>query len=386
VNRGRRLELEWSERQDRTCLRILGWTQTELRDLGELPVSELSRRLAVFPRELLQAGVDLRTIQPIAGHFEVDQDLIYFIPRFPFLDGMGYALLVHPTLEGEGIDKAEVWAVQRPSPEATPTTEVVAIYPSADQLPVNLLRFYVQFSGPMSEDWATRSVHVRRADSNQQLEDVFVPMEPELWDPERRRLTILLDPGRVKRGLAPNEEAGYPLVEGVAIIVSIDSKFRDAAGFPLRASVERRYEIGPPVRLKVNPAIWRYRWPAAGSTDPLTVEFDRSLDHALLQHSLWVSSEAGEPLAGRVSVDPGERRWRFRPESPWKEGRYQVMVDPRLEDLAGNSLIRVFDRDLTRAEDDPNYTGQVAIDFTCPQTPTPLHPNLTSRAGPKSQS
>jgi hypothetical protein len=171
---------------------------------------------------------------------------------------MCYALLVHSALEGEGVDKAEVWTIQRPSPEAIPTTEVVAIYPSADQLPVNLLKFYVQFSGPMSEDWATRSVHVRRADNNQQLEGVFVPMEPELWDPERRRLTILLDPGRIKRGLAPSEEAGYPLVEGVAIIVTIDPKFRDAAGFPLRTAVERRYEIGPPVRLKVDPKNWRY--------------------------------------------------------------------------------------------------------------------------------
>jgi hypothetical protein len=378
VNRGRRLELEWSERQGRTCLRILGWTQTELRELGESPVAELSRGLAVFPSELLQAGLGSRTIQPIAGHFEVDQDSIYFIPRFPFLDGMCYALLVHSALEGEGVDKAEVWTIQRPSPEAIPTTEVVAIYPSADQLPVNLLKFYVQFSGPMSEDWATRSVHVRRADNNQQLEGVFVPMEPELWDPERRRLTILLDPGRIKRGLAPSEEAGYPLVEGVAIIVTIDPKFRDAAGFPLRTAVERRYEIGPPVRLKVDPKNWGYHWPTAGSTDPLTVEFDRPLDHALLQHSLWVNQETGEPLAGGVSVGPGERCWRFRPESPWEEGRYQVMVDPRLEDLAGNSLIRVFDRDLTRAEDVPNHAGRVAIDFTCPQAPTPPHPNLTN--------
>jgi hypothetical protein len=55
-----------------------------------------------------------------------------------------------------------------------------------------------------------------------------------------------------------------------------------------------------------------------------------------------------------------------------------VMVDPRLEDLAGNSLIRVFDRDLTRAEDDPNHAGRVAIDFTCPQAPTPLPPDLSS--------
>jgi hypothetical protein len=42
-----------------------------------------------------------------------------------------------------------------------------------------------------------------------------------------------------------------------------------------------------------------------------------------------------------------------------------VTVDPLLEDLAGNSLVRVFDRDLTRAEDAPADLHQVAVDFMC---------------------
>lgn len=42
-----------------------------------------------------------------------------------------------------------------------------------------------------------------------------------------------------------------------------------------------------------------------------------------------------------------------------------MKVDSRLEDLAGNSLIRVFDRDRLRAEDAPVDVPYVAIDFTC---------------------
>jgi len=39
------------------------------------------------------------------------------------------------------------------------------------------------------------------------------------------------------------------------------------------------------------------------------------------------------------------------------------MVDPALEDLAGNSVSRVFDRDLTRPEDEPRETGPVVVTF-----------------------
>jgi hypothetical protein len=95
------------------------------------------------------------------------------------------------------------------------------------------------------------------------------------------------------------------------------------------------------------------------------VEFDRPLDHALLEHCLWVNYAAGGALAGRGTTGPEERSWRFEPQSPWEEDRYLVVVDPRLEDLAGNSVIRVFDRDLLRAEDAPADARHVAIDFTC---------------------
>ena len=51
---------------------------------------------------------------------------------------------------------------------------------------------YVHFSSPMSEGWAARAVRVLRADNDEPLEGVFLAMEPELGDRERRRLTLLL--------------------------------------------------------------------------------------------------------------------------------------------------------------------------------------------------
>ncbi len=44
---------------------------------------------------------------------------------------------------------------------------------------------------------------------------------------------------------------------------------------------------------------------------------------------------------------PDERSWRLVPAEPWQAGPYELVVDGILEDLAGNSLTRVFDRDRT---------------------------------------
>jgi hypothetical protein len=355
----RSLDLTWSAYEGRECLCVRGWSAVEIRELRTLPVAELSRRFAVLPSKVAEASRNLRGLQPVAGRFEVTDDAVVFLPRFPFVDGTAYTLIV--TLN-EGDDG--VWTIERPARVAEPATRVVAVYPSSDAVPVNLLKLYIHFSGPMSEGWALRAVLVRRADNAQPLEGVFLPMEPELWDRERRRLTLLLDPGRIKRGLAPHEEAGYPLTEGVPIVVSVDTAFRDAAGRPLLRGAEQCYQVGPPMRARVDPAVWRLHGAAAGTMDPLVVEFDRPLDHALLAHSLSVADAAGALVPGRGSSVSGEQCWRFEPYTAWESGRYRLVVEPSLEDLAGNSCLRVFDRDLLRAEDTPGRIGQITLEFT----------------------
>ena len=361
----RRLELAWAEHEGRACIRIRGWEAGAIHEMAGLATSELGLRLAAFPSELVEAEAGVGALQPMAGRFEVSQDSVCFIPRLPFKDGTRYSLLVHSAFGESQANGVEVWTIQRRARAGAPAASVVAIYPSADDLPVNQLKLYVHFSRPMSEGWATRAVHVSRADTGEPVGGVFLQMEPGLWDRERRRLTLLLDPGRIKRGLVPNREAGYPLIEGVPVIVSIDREFRDGDGQPLRAGAQRRYAVGPPVRTRVNPKAWRSRFPASGSMDPLTVEFDRPLDHALLARSLSVRDGAAVPLAGRGFAGPGERSWRFEPQSPWGEGQHALTIDPILEDLAGNSLLRVFDRDLGRAEDTPAEARHIAIEFTC---------------------
>ena len=45
----RRLLLEWVEFEGRSCLKVTGWTETELRELRGLDAGQLSRRLALYP-------------------------------------------------------------------------------------------------------------------------------------------------------------------------------------------------------------------------------------------------------------------------------------------------------------------------------------------------
>jgi hypothetical protein len=298
-----------------------------------------------------------QAVQPMAGAFEGAGDAVRFVPRFPFVDGEVYALLS---------DGVVVGTIARPLPASEATTVVAGIHPSGEEVPLNLLRIYVHFSAPMSEGWAARSVQMLRGDTGEVLKGTFLHMEPELWDRAHRRLTVFLDPGRIKRGLVPQQEAGYPLVEGQSVELRVDAGFRDAAGRPLRSGAMQRYRVGDAARVRVQPGRWELRPPAAGSTEPLVVELDRPLDHALLGRCLWVEDTAGLRVDGQAWVGEGERSWRFAPAQPWVDAPMQLVVDTALEDVAGNSAARVFDRDLGSRADDPLDVRQLRYPFACP--------------------
>jgi hypothetical protein len=292
-------------------------------------------------------------LPPMAGRLVRDSGDLCFVPRFVFLDGTAYTVTV---------GGATVATLVRARPHRIATTEVADIRPAGAEVPCNLLRLYVWFSAPMSEGYAAGNVRLAD-DGGGTIAGALLPGEHELWDASHRRLTVLLDPARIKRGLAGHRGAGYPLRSGEPFRLVVDSGFRDAQGLPLRAGAQRRYEVGGQERRHVDPDSWVLTVPAAGTSEPVQVAFGRPLDHALLARCLHVAGPGGELIDGTVRIGPGEQSWQLVPRRAWARGTHQLIVDPVLEDLAGNSVSRVFDRDLSRPEDEPRQARPVSVPF-----------------------
>ena len=252
---------------------------------------------------------------------------------------------------GRPDDATERWSelarIAVPEADRPAHTVVESIDPGVDEVPSNLLRFAVTFSEAMEDGSAEGRIHLLDA-AGDELPGALLGMPPELWDRGHRRLTVLLEPGRIKRGLEPNVQAGPPLREGDTVTLVVDSGVRDSGGAELASGARRTYRVGAPIRSRVDPGLWDVRWPAA-STDPLVVRFDRPLDRALVLRCLRALGADGHPIPGRTELDAEARVWTFTPTEGVVHG---LRIDTRLEDLAGNSVRRVFDRDLEAAADD----------------------------------
>jgi hypothetical protein len=188
--------------------------------------------------------------------------------------------------------------------------------------------------------------HVRLLDAaGQPVRGAFLQLDEELWDAERRRLTLLLDPGRIKRGLRTNLEQGAPLVAGQRYRLEIDREWRDASGAPLDSRFAQSLVVGTFDGTSPDPGHWTLSQPRAGTRDPVVVRFDEQLDHALALRMLSVVDSADEPLAGVTELLSGDTLWRFTPAAPWRSSGLSLLVSAALEDPAGNSIARAFDSD-----------------------------------------
>lgn len=287
-------------------------------------------------------------VPPILGRYGVEGDRLRFTPQFAFRLGMTYRVEFRAP---EGGDAAPL-VVRRqtaPRPAALPT-RVVAIYPSAEVLPENHLRFYIHFSAPMSAGQAYSHVRLL-TDDGRVVSRAFLEIGEELWDGQFMRLTLLFDPGRVKQGLKPREEFGPVLVAGQRYILRVDRGWQDAYGQPLVADFEKRFVAGPAVERAVDWQKWKIDPPPAGSRDRLVVRFDRPLDRALLLRMITVEGPQGQAVEGAVTLADQERTWLFEPAAAWQAGSHALVVDTALEDSAGNNLQRPFEVDVFQEVD-----------------------------------
>lgn len=273
-------------------------------------------------------------LSPIAGNAVAESGVLRFKPRFPFAPGVRYQAVWR-----KGSESAEA-TIEVPRVAKTSPARVDRVFPSSAELPENQLKFYVHFSAPMSRGEAIKRIHLLD-DQSREVSLPFLELEEELWDRAGQRLTVLFDPGRIKRGLVPHHEVGPALIAGREYELLIDQDWRDADGDPMAAAYRKRFRVIPADREPPTPSNWRISAVAAGSRDALVIDFPEPLDAALLERLIWVDG-----MDGRAEIGSEERQWRFTPSLSWsKSAKYQLMVGALLEDLAGNRIERKFDVD-----------------------------------------
>jgi hypothetical protein len=301
-----------------------------------------------IPKQLISAANDpsIKVVlangnkRAILGKFSAENSGLLFEPLIPLTPGLSYHILENNQLIGQVI------VPLNPNEKAP---ELVAIYPLLDTLPENLLKLYVRFSKPMRSGESLQFIHLldKKQDT---LRNVFLNLQPELWDTTGTVLTLWLDPGRIKRGLTLNRALGNPLKMNETYHLVVSAAWKGQNGLNLAQTYRKTFVAGKRDELAPDLKQWQLQLPKVGTTALLWVKTQESLDHYLLSESIGIVDQNNIPAKGVIRLGKKDDQVVFFPVKPWKAQRYRLQVDARLEDLAGNNLNRVFDRDITKSK------------------------------------
>jgi len=342
------------------AIEVAGLPADHLAALAKLPAEHAlwARTLSVYVGKHAQAG------QPaVSGTYTVRKETLRFTPQFPLRAGLDYRTEVFlPAPSGDTAPSRYERLFELAAPPAGEPARVTAVFPSAATLPENQLRFYLHFATPMGRGEAYDHLLLLKADGRP-VHRPFLEIGEELWDTSGTRLTLLVDPGRIKRGLSPREQFGPVLEAGGKYTLVVTKGWRDAADQQLTEDFRKTFTAGPPIETAIDHQAWKIAAPTSGTKEPLAITFPQPLDRALMERTITVADAAGKSVAGDVAVGKEERMWQFTPDRPWTGGKYELVIDATLEDLAGNRINRPFEVDEFREIDKSALPEYVRLPF-----------------------
>lgn len=260
-------------------------------------------------------------VGPVLGKASRQGDAVVFEPQFP----IAKSTAVRVVIEGKTYPLPGI--AEKPMAAA----KVDRVYPSTDAIPANLLKFYIHFNQPIQPGSAWENVKLK--DEQGRIVDLaFLEIDQELWDPEHRRLTVLFDPGRIKRGVTPRDEVGSALEPGREYTFV-------AGGTALIETYEKKFRVVAEDRKPIDPDQWKLTLPRPNTLEPLVVDFGEPLDSALAQRFISLNKPS------TIALGNNETSIAFTPLTAWKAGQFELSIDTALEDLAGNKVGRPFDVD-----------------------------------------
>jgi hypothetical protein len=319
---------------------------------GKIVVTGLSSAtgVAVIVAEGTEDEIAARP--PVSGEWTVTVGKAVFTPKYPLRSGTKYRVV--------GGDK--VLEVQAPKAAAEKPAKLTHIYPTGTELPENVLRFYLEFDRPMPRGDSYR--HVRLLNEKGEKDPLpFVEID-EMWNADQTRLTLLVDPGRIKKEVKPRIDLGPVFTQGKKYTLVVSGKWPILAGGTLGDDVTKAITVAAPLNDALDPKTWKIT-PPTESTGPLTVAFGRPMDHPLLLRCLSIVGPNGQTVSGTGTASDNDRAWTFQPAAAWAPGKYTLHVEAVLEDVCGNRVGRPFEVDLLHPPSAPveNKTKPVDLPF-----------------------
>lgn len=263
-----------------------------------------------------------------------EADTLYYTPKLKLGNGLEFEIQLytsHDTLRKR---------FSTPSVVAGKKSGVENIYPLTDTVPDNILMFHVRFQTPMVED--PRAFKKIRLVDEKGEEKQKVWREKSNWTEDGRNLVLMIHPGRVKRGIEYVKEQAVLFEEGKSYTLIIPAEMKDKSGNSLAREYTKTFVVSRADReiplfqnSKLTP-------PPKNTQEPITLSFSEPIDYGTAQIGIAIFAADKKKLQGKLTALT-DKKWFFIPKNPWKKGKYTIVINDYLTDLASNHFTQKFE-------------------------------------------
>lgn len=226
--------------------------------------------------------------------------------------------------------------------------QIVDVYPRTATLPSNFLKWYVEFSKPVNATNIYNHISLINNKTGKKVDRALLPLETPLLSEDGKLLTLWIEPGRQKRDLGPNKRLGEVLQNGESYTLLISNSLKDIEGISMNADFNYSFEVIENDRESPDITKWKLELPKANTQNSLIINLNDTLDYGSLYNNVVIVDEKGKQIQGVFSISTNEERIVFTPDNNWKRTYYTIHCNKLIEDVAGNNLERLFDRDVRK--------------------------------------
>ncbi|AUC14958.1 hypothetical protein BTO06_07325 [Tenacibaculum sp. SZ-18] len=292
---------------------------------------------------------EINNRKSIIGNIKRQGDKLTFSPLLPFQVETNYTVVYGRKLYEFSIPLESNYKI----------LGVKNLYPNYSELPSNLLKWYVEFSKPVNPTNIYDHISLIDNITQKKVDRAFLPLENPLLSNDGKLLTLWIEPGRQKRDLGPNKHLGKVLEIGKSYTLMIDGNLKDSKGIPMRSNFTFSFEVFEADRTQPDINNWKLNPPKRNTKDELVIHLNDKLDYGSLINNLILYNN--KQIEGVFTIDSNNNKVIFTPFHKWKPNTYVLKCNKLIEDLAGNNLERLFDRDVQEQKVTPTLERSFTI-------------------------
>ncbi|MCH2032843.1 MAG: hypothetical protein MK202_04900 [Tenacibaculum sp.] len=287
----------------------------------------------------------------IIGNINRQGDRLIFSPLLPFQVETNYTVVFNNTYYEFSIPLESNYKI----------LSVQNLYPNSSELPSNLLKWYVEFSKPVNPTNIYDHISLIDNRTQKKVDRALLPLETPLLSNDGKLITLWVEPGRQKRDLGPNKRLGKVLEIGESYTLKIDGNLKDAKGIPMKSDFRFTFKVSEADRTQPNINNWKFDLPNPKTKDALIIHLSDNLDYGSLSNNLKIYDNENKHIEGVFTIDSNNKKVMFSPFNKWKSISYVLKCNKLIEDVAGNNLERLFDRDIQKESLTPTLERSFSI-------------------------